>query len=105
MIRILVVLSFSLLGTSHVLAEDLGSDFKRLCGVFDEALALNEEPEVMAMYVRDNLPYRVESNEVLDAYDAILLVDPSERYRVFKETAEANMEEPWDCPAFKVLVE
>lgn len=105
MTRVVVALVLFLLAGSPALADDLGADFKRLCGVFEEALALNEEPEVMAIYVRDNLPYRVESKEVLDAYDAILLVDPSDRYRVFKEAAEANMKERWDCPAFKVFVE
>ncbi|WP_347332465.1 hypothetical protein [Marinimicrobium locisalis] len=95
---------FVLVG-SPVSADDLAADFERLCGVFEEALTLNEKPGVMAVYLRDNLPYRVESKEVLDAYDAILLVDPSERYRVFKQAAEANMEDSWDCPAFKALVE
>ncbi|WP_439509795.1 hypothetical protein [Marinimicrobium koreense] len=98
-------LALLLLVGCPVSADDLAADFERLCGVFEEALALNDKPGVMAVYVRDNLPYRVESKEVLDAYDAIFLVDPSERYRVFKQAAEANMADSWDCLAFKALVE
>ena len=104
MIRRLVALVLFLLVGSAASADNLDADFERLCGVFEEAIAF-DEPEVMAKYVRDNLPSRVESDEVIDAYEAIFLVDPDQRYRVFKEAAEANMEEPWDCPAFKVLVE
>lgn len=105
MIKILAVFPFFLLGTGPVLAEDLGADFKDACGVFEEALSLNDEPEVMAKYVRDNLPYRVKSDEVIEAYEALFLVDPHKRYKLFKEIAESNMGESWDCPAFKVFVE
>lgn len=105
MIKRLVALVLFLLVGSAASADSLDADFERLCGVFEEALALDDDPEVTAKYVRDNLPSRVESDEVIDAYEAIFLVDPDQRYRVFKEAAEANMEEPWDCPAFKVLVE
>lgn len=105
MIRILKVLSFFLLVEGTASAGNLGDDFKSACGVFEEALSLNDEPAVMAKYVRDNLPYRVDSDEVIEAYEAIFLVTPSDRYELFKEVAEANMDESWDCPAFKVFVE
>lgn len=105
MIRRWVALVLFLLVGSAASADNLDADFERLCGVFEEALALDDESEVMAKYVRDNLPSRVESDEVIEAYEAILLVDPAQRYRVFKEAAEANIEEPWDCPAFKVFLE
>lgn len=103
--RLLVMLSYSLLIASSASAENLGADFKEACGVFEEALALDSEPEVMAKYVQDNLQYRVQSEEVIEIYDAIFLADPAERYKLFKEAAEMNMEGTWDCLAFKVFVE
>lgn len=103
--RFLVMLLFSLLIVSSVSAESLGADFEEVCGVFEEALSLDSEPEVMARYIRDNLQYRVKSEEVVEIYEAIFLVNPAERYKLFKEAAEMNMEETWDCSAFKVFVE
>lgn len=105
MSRMLVALVLFLLAGSPALADDLGADFKRLCGLVEEAQTLGDEPEVRAKYVWDNLRHRVESEEVVDAYEAIFQVDPSKRYRVFKQAAEANMADSWECPAFKVLVE
>lgn len=105
MIRILMVVPIFLLVVGIASAEGLGNDFRSACGVFEEALSLNDEPAVMAKYVRENLQYRVDSDEVIETYEAIFLVSPSQRYDLFKEAAEANMDESWDCPAFKVFVE
>lgn len=60
-----------LLGVSPASVGKLGFDFKAACGVFEEALSLNDKPEVMAKYVRDNLQYRVESEEVIEADQAV----------------------------------
>jgi len=105
MIKIIFMLTVLVLAQGSASADSLGSDFKNVCEVVEEALSLDATSEVMAKYVRDNLHYRIESEEVIQAYEAIFLVDPAERYKLFQEIAEDNMEEPWDCPAFKVFVE
>jgi len=84
---------------------DLDQDFREACNVFEEAVSIGDDAKTMDRYVRETLPSRVQSQDITDAYDAILLVNADDRYYVFQEAAQSNTGAKWDCPALKVLVE
>jgi hypothetical protein len=102
--KFLFVLPVFLMGINSTSANTLGADFTALCSLFEEALSLNADPEVTSQYMQDNLEYRVESDEIIDFYDALFLVAPDERYEVLKQAAESSMDDSWDCPAFNTYV-
>ena len=92
------------MGIHSASASTLGANFKALCALYEEALSLDADSQVMGQYVQDNLEYRVERDEVIEVYHALFLVDPDMRYEVLKQAAESTMDSTWDCPAFNAFV-
>jgi len=55
-----------------------------------------------SVYIANNIKTQIKSNELRDAYNIIFNVSPSERYLLFKSTAEHAIKEEWDCLATKI---
>lgn len=89
---------------SPVLAEQV-NDFDVACQIFTEAKNTTFNREQRSAYVEDNLKDRVSDKYVLDTYYLVFHLEPAERYKVFKASAEEHLKSSWDCAAAKSLLQ
>ncbi len=71
------------------------------CNIFSEAMRMHPAIKEQQTYIKENIDERISSKDLNDAYELIYMVDPADRYSVFKNAVEANINEPWECPALK----
>jgi len=80
--------------------------FDSACLIFQEASTKNLNPEKLGSYISgelDKMDAQPASEDVKEVYHALFNVDPTERYGLFKESAERFLERNWDCSAMKEL--
>lgn len=55
----------------------------------------------LADYIYNNIAKRVKDKDAVTAHSIIPQVNPPERYKIFKESAEYSLKQKWDCAAIK----
>ncbi len=105
--KLISLISVTLLTTIAYGAEEnsTAKDFKALCSLIEEArsMALPIQDEIT--YINTNIPKRVGTQDIIDAYRALEHVEWKKRYIVFKNAATATQEKEWTCEAMKTLYE
>jgi hypothetical protein len=75
------------------------TDYDSLCQLVNEAMSLESTPKARQSYINKNIAYKVISDDVKDAFQLILQVNPENRYSVFKNAVESSLGEHWECSA------
>jgi len=85
---------------------DSTNGFDSACQIFKEASTKKLNPEELGNYIAselDNMGKQFASKEVKEVYHALFNVSPSQRYKLFKESAETTLKRNWNCQAMKDL--
>ena len=80
--------------------------FDSACQIFKEASTKNLNPEELGNYIAtelENMGDQLASKEVKEVYHALFNVNPTQRYSLFKQSAEITLKRNWDCQAMKDL--
>lgn len=103
MAKVLHTLIFLLFLSFNAMASEETS-FDEICRIYTEARNSSMTGEQMSTYIFDNVDQRVASKDAREAHEVIFQLDPTERYDIFKQSAELVLQHPWDCPAVKNLM-
>ena len=72
-----------------------------MCDLFQDVMKLKLKPQARIKYISKNFNTRVNSIEAREAYELIFMVNPNQRYQVFKQSVESSTKQTWTCLAFK----
>jgi len=78
--------------------------FDEVCLIFQEAKGLHKPLNETLSYITDNINKRVKQGDAHEAFNALVNAMPSERYSLFKQTAEASLKHAWDCPDMNAIM-
>ena len=103
--RKVLLLVVILLFSHTIYAEDTNeAGFIEICQIYTAALDSHMNIEQMSDYIFSSVAQRVKSNDALDAHEAVMQLDASRRYNIFKQSAELSLKHNWDCPAMKKVM-
>ena len=89
---------------SHLLYANSQEDFKTICDIFTEAKNSSFTDVQLSTYIENNVKSRVSNNDALKSYTLMFHVDISERYDIFKKSAEYSTGKEWNCTTMKQLM-
>jgi len=95
----LFIFTFS---TSAFSKEQAG--FNEICHIYTEVQNSNMTNTQLNDYIHNNIEQRVKSVDALQTHSAVFQVDPTERYSIFKKSAEFSLKQAWSCSAMKILM-
>lgn len=78
--------------------------FDEVCHIFQEAKRLHKPLNETLSYITDNINKRVKHGDAHEAFTLLVNAIPSERYTLFKQTAEASLKHTWDCPDMNAIM-
>ena len=96
------IIALFIFQVSAVLAADAG--FNEICRIYTEALNSSMSNEQKNDYINDNVAKRINEKDAVTTHSIIYQVTPSERYSIFKESAETSLKKSWNCSAMKALM-
>ena len=100
-IRMIIICHRPPLLYSHFLYANSREDFNTICEIFTEAQNSSFTDEQLSTYIESNVKARVSNKDALNAYTLMFHVDISERYDIFKKSAEFSTGKEWDCTTMK----
>jgi hypothetical protein len=80
------------------------ADFDKICKIYTGALNSTMNIEQLSDYIFSNVAQRVKSRNALDAHEAVMQVEPVQRYNIFKQSAELALKHPWNCAAMQQIM-
>jgi hypothetical protein len=101
MLLLAVILFFS-----HAVYAQNGNEagFNEICEVYTAALNSHMNIEKMSDYIFSSIAQRVKSKDALNAHEAVMQLDASQRYKIFRQSAELSLKHNWNCPAMKEVM-
>ena len=100
-----LLLAVILLFSHTIHAEDSNeAGFTEICKIYTAALNTNMNIEQLSDYIFSNVTQRVKSKDALEAHQAVMQLDSSKRYEIFKQSAELSLNHIWDCEAMKKVM-
>lgn len=103
--RKMLLLTVALIFSHKIYAENLNeAGFDQICQIYTAALDSHMDLEQMSNYIFSNVAQRVKSKDALDAHEAIMQLDASKRYKIFKQSAEMSLKHKWDCPTMQKVM-
>lgn len=79
--------------------ENLDAELDAFCNLFDDVMRLNLKPQARLTYVKNNIKTRVDSKELIEAFEIISKTRFNKRYPVFKKAVEGARGVTWTCSA------
>jgi len=102
---LLLLLVVSLLVIQATNAEDTNeAGFDEICKIYTAALNTNMNIEQLSDYIFSNVNERVKSKDALESHEAVMQLDSSQRYKIFKQSAELSLKHNWDCEAMNNIM-
>jgi hypothetical protein len=100
-----LLLAAILLFSHTIHAENTNeAGFTEICIIYTAALNTNMNTEQLSDYIFSNVAERVKSKDALEAHEAVMQLDSSQRYEIFKQSAEFSLKHNWDCEAMKKVM-
>lgn len=101
----MLLLAFALLFSHNIYAENANeAGFNQICQIYTAALDSHMNIKNMSNYIFSSIKQRVKSKDALDSHEAVMQLDASKRYSIFKKSAELSLNHRWNCPAMKKLM-
>lgn len=102
--RILILIAL-LLSSLNIYAENQNeTGFNQICQIYTAALNSHMSIKNTSQYIFSNIAQRVKSKKAIEAHEAVMQLDSSQRYKVFKQSAKITLKHDWSCPAMKKLM-
>jgi hypothetical protein len=79
--------------------------FDALCKLIGEALEHSHFTEQQANYITSNLQQKIFNEDIIEAFTSLHYVDPENRYTIFKQAAEATIDNQWECIPMKIFLQ
>ena len=103
--RKMLLLAVILLFSHAIYAEDNNeAGFTEICKIYTTALSGNMNIDQLSGYIFSNVEHHVKSKDALDAHEAVMQLDASQRYKIFKQAAQLSLNHSWNCPAMKKVM-
>ena len=97
-------LALTLLLSSYYVHSADTMGFGDICNIYTTALSSNMNIDQLSDYIFSNIEQHVKSKDALDAHEAVMQLDASQRYEIFKQAAQLSLKHSWDCPAMKKVM-
>lgn len=82
---------------------DVESDFNNVCHLYEDVskgkIQLPSDPSSRAMKLAQLLDLTIKTEELKNTFAALASVDPSEKAKLFEQTATEELGKNWSCPA------
>jgi len=98
----IIVIICVLFTTGIIQAKEQG--FNEICRIYTEAKNNSMTKEQLGDYINNNVATRVSDKDAITTHSIIPQVSPSDRYQIFKESAEISLKRKWDCTSMKALM-
>jgi hypothetical protein len=79
--------------------------FDQVCHIFRDASKLNKPQDETLVYISSNIDKSVPPGDALNAFHALVSVNPADRYALFKQMAESSLKHPWNCSEMKSIMD
>lgn len=86
-------------------ADNDEASFDEICKIYSSALNSSMNIEQLSDYIFSNVAQRVKSKDALEAHEAVMQVDQTKRYQIFKQSAELVLKHPWNCEAMQQVMQ